>query len=159
MSNSEQKFRLRRAGDQVLYHPGDGQEPIPVRLSWARPLTDRGGQVVILRADKKKEVATLTEIEQLDVTSREVIEEELQRRYFMPKITKVVSTAATFGNRYWHVETDRGTRRFLMKCPETDAMWITDDRCVLKDVLGNCYEIASISDLDSVSRTNADKVL
>ena len=159
MSNSEQEFRLRRAGDQILYHAGDDQEPIPVRLSWARPLTDRGGQVVILRAGKKEEVATLTGAEQLDGTSRGIIEDELKRRYFMPKITRVVSTAATFGNRYWHVETDCGPRRFLMKSPETDATWITDDRCVLKDALGNCYEIESLSELDRASRANVEKVL
>ena len=159
MSESIQTFKLRRVGDRILYYGGDAEDPIPVRVSWARPLTDRGGGIAILHATKKQEIATLESFKHLDSTSQEIVVEELERRYFLPKITKVMKTMATFGNRYWEVETDCGERQFLIKSPETDVTWITDDRCVLKDALGNCYEIESLEALDRISRANAEKVL
>jgi hypothetical protein len=159
MSEPIQMFKLRRAGDRILYYAGDGEEGIPVRVSWARPLTDRGGEVAILHATKKQEITTLGDFKHLDSDSQEIVAEELERRYFLPKITKVMRTTATFGNRYWDVETDCGEREFLVKSPETDVTWITEDRCVLKDALGNCYEIESLEALDRTSRANADKVL
>lgn len=159
VSKPHNTFTLRRVGDKVLYHGDDEGPGVPVRLTWARPLTGRGGVVVLLHADKKEEVATLHATDHLDEASRRIVEQELAQRYFMPKITKVLRTSASFGNRYWHVETDRGARQFLMKSPETNATWITEDRCVLRDTLGNCYEIESFQALDRVSRSLADKVL
>ena len=159
MSESEQIFRLSRSGDQVLYHAADDGDGVPVRLVWIRPLTARGGDVAVLHAKEKKEIAMLRDFGPLDADSRRILDEELQRRYFLPKITRVVKATAIFGNRYWHVETDRGTRKFLMKSPETNATWLTDDRCLLRDTLGNCYEIESFETLDRVSRAHAEKVL
>ena len=46
-----------------------------------------------------------------------------------------------------------------MKSPETNATWLTDDRCILRDTLGNCYEIESFEALDRISQAHADKVL
>jgi len=159
MSGSIRKFKLRRAGDRILYYAGETKQGIPVRVSWARPLTDRGGEIAILHATKKQEITTLGSSKHLDSKSQEIVAEELERRYFLPRITKVNRTAATFGNRYWDVQTDCGAREFLIKSPETDVTWITDDRCILRDALGNCYEIESLEALDRTSRTNAEKVL
>ena len=159
MTESEQPIRLRLNGDQVLCYLAGQSRPTPVRLAWTRPLTHRGGEVTVLDAKEKKEIATLEGLDGLDPVSRGIVEEELRRRYFLPKITRVIRTSASFGNRYWQVETDRGPRRFLMKSPETNATWLTEDRCVLRDTLSNCYEIESFLGLDRASRDQAEKVL
>lgn len=159
MSQSKPEFKIRRNGDQILYQSCDGDGAIPVRLAWLRPLTASGGPVTIMHADKKQELVMLDGFDHLDEKSRQIIADELKSRYFLPKITKVHETSATFGNRYWHVETDCGPKRFLMKSPETNATWITDDRCLLRDALGNCYEIESFKGLDRASRLLADNVL
>ncbi len=159
MCQSQPVFKLRRNGDQILYHSGDGDGAVPVRVAWVRPLTGRGGAVTVMHAGKKQEIAMLEGFDHLDAESRQIVADELACRYFLPKITKVLETFATFGNRYWRVETDRGPRRVLMKSPEADATWVTDDRCLLRDALGNCYEIESFAGLDRASRILADKVL
>jgi hypothetical protein len=152
-------FGLRRAGDRLLYSSKAFPGGIPVRLAWARPITGRGCAIVVMHAAKKEDVATIDGIDRLDAETRRLVEHELAQRYFMPRITRVVKTKAHFGNRYWHVETDRGDRKFLMKSPETDVTWITEDHCVLRDSLGNCYEIESFGSLDRASKLEADKVL
>ena len=157
---TEQQFvKLRRRGDQLVVYPPGRKEAVPARIVWARPLTGPGGVASILHASKKEEIAILQSFDHLDETSRGVLEEELQRRYFLPSIIRVIKTKAAFGNRYWDVETDCGPRQFLMKSPETNATWLTDDHCILRDTLGNCYEIESIEKLDPESRAKAQSVL
>ena len=156
---SQREFTLRRQGDQLLLRfAGDGDE-VAVRLVWPRPTTARGAEVSILDAKTRKELVLLREFDGLDHESRALLEDELSTRYILPKIIRVVRTDAHFGNRYWEVETDRGPRRFLMKSPDTNALWTTPDRCILHDVQGNCYEIESFKALDAASRAQAEKVL
>ncbi len=152
-------FKLFRKGDKVILRYTETGEEIPVRLAWVRPLTGFGKEVSILDAKKKKELAMLTEPNHPDPETRKIIEEELQYRYFLPKITRIIKTEAQVGNRYWDVETDRGQRQFILKSPSTNVLWVNTDRCIIKDTMGNCYEIESLKSLDPHSRQEAEKVL
>jgi len=151
-------IRLRRRGDQVVVDAGDGAEAKPVRLVWARPVEDRGGPVSILD-EKNNEVALLPDLDSLDPESRKLAEEALSGRYLIPRITRVISTRATFGMRYWHVETEQGERRFAIKHTSKNATWVTEDHLVLRDTLGCRYEIKPLSALDRRSRAEVEKVL
>ena len=159
MQKTEHSIQLSRNGEQLLARRHGDEEAIPVRIVWASPLQAPAGGVSVLHVSRKEELAFLPSLDVLDAASREIAAEELGRRYFLPKIRRVLHTRATFGNRYWQVETDRGPKRFLMKSPETNATWLTEDRCVLRDSLGNCYEIESIRALDPQSRAKAEAVL
>jgi len=159
MQDGKHNIELSRNGGQLLARWDGSEETIPVRIVWASPLQAPAGGVSILHASKKQEIAFLPSLDALAGPSREIAAEELGRRYFLPKIRRVLHTRASFGNRYWHVETDRGSKRFLMKSPETNATWLTDDRCILRDSLGNCYEIESLQALDSQSRARVEAVL
>ncbi|MHC4480477.1 MAG: DUF1854 domain-containing protein [Planctomycetota bacterium] len=158
MSGPGRQCTLRRQGDQVLLRIGDESEAVPVRIVWARPVSGRGRQVCFLD-EQKREVLMIDSLDGLDPESRRVAEAELERRYLIPKITRVVRTAAHFGSRYWEVETDRGPRRFAMKDPAKNAVWISDDHLILRDTLGNRYEIPSFATLDQWSRSQVAKVL
>jgi hypothetical protein len=150
---------LRREGDRVLYRAPGGAAEEAVRLVWARPLTDRGGAFSILTEEKHKEVAFLDSLDALDPASRRVAEEELAAGLVMPRILKVLHTDARFGNRYWRVETDRGPADFLSGSPDTSVLWPAADACVIRDTLGNAFEIASLAALDLESRRLAGQVL
>jgi len=159
MNDQPCTIQLLKNGEQLVARRADETESVPARIVWASPMRAPAGGLSILHATKKKELAFVPDLEALEADSRALAVEELTRRYFLPKVLRIVQTRATFGNRYWHVETDRGPRRFLMKAPETNAIWLTDDRCVLRDCLGNCYEIESMAALDAKSRARADAVL
>jgi hypothetical protein len=141
-----------------VYASRDGGEPVPVKVLWVRPISGRGREVSIVGLDKK-ELCLLGSLDCLEPASRRVAEEELNRRYLVPRITRVRRTSAHFGNRYWDVQTDRGPRRFLMRDPNKNAVWVTEDRLVIRDSLGNRYEIEAFSKLDPVSRTEAERVM
>jgi len=160
MTERQRDFQLLRDADQVFLR-FTGQESdarMPVKLAWVRPLSARGGEVSIIDSDKK-EVLLLDSLADLDPDSRAVAEDELAKRYVIPRITRVTRTSAEFGMRYLYVETDLGLRNFALKHASKNAVWITDDHLMLRDTLGCRYEINPFSALDDRSRAEIDKVI
>lgn len=151
-------FRLLRTLDQLHAQFADQTDSQPVRLVWALPVSGRGRQVSLLDA-KKKELALLDNLDALDPASRQLAEEELTSRYLVPHITRVLRTTAQLGTRYWHVETNHGPRHFVIRNPNRDVIWITDDHLVLRDPLGNRFEILSLAALDAASQIEVRKVV
>ena len=170
MNKSADHIRLVRRGDEVFARfVGDGDDT-PVKLVWARPVSARGGEVCIMHrkptdgADRDggagtREVLMLASLDCLEPESRRVAEEELGRRYLVPRITRVYRTSAHFGVRYWHVKTTLGERRFALRHASKNAIWITDDHLVLRDTMGCLYEIQPYSALDATSRAEVEKVI
>lgn len=150
---------LWRENGKVLYRDAAGGEPVAVRVVWALPLSGRGGPVSILQAGKKREIAYLADLGELPPESRRIAEEELARSMVLPVITAIRSIHQRFGNYYWDVETTLGPRRFLLSSPETNSLRPLPDVVVIRDVSGNCYEIASVAGLDRSSRAEMERVL
>ena len=46
-----------------------------------------------------------------------------------------------------------------MNDPAGNIVWLTDDRLIIRDAVGNRYEIESLSDLDPKSRAEVEKVI
>jgi hypothetical protein len=154
-------IRLRWVGERVHADIADeagAVRSLPVRLAWTKPVTGRGEEVSLID-ERKKEVLLLPSLDALDVQSRAVAEEALERRYLIPTLTRIVHTKTHLGIRYWQVETDRGDRRFAMREPRRNITWLDDDRALLRDTLGNRYQIASYRGLDEKSRHEAERVL
>ena len=158
MFAEQNEMRLVRRQDRVYAQLNREEEEVPVKLVWARPVSGKGQEVSVLDNDKK-ELFLLRSLDCLDPDSRRVAEDELDRRYLVPKITRVASTYTNFGARYWHVETDRGCRSFVMKDPSKNVTWVTDDRLIIRDTLGNRYEIESFGGMDPRSRAEVEKVI
>ncbi|MDR1613577.1 MAG: DUF1854 domain-containing protein [Planctomycetota bacterium] len=150
-------MRLRREDGKLLYDCGDGN-PVAVRLLWARPLSGRNGPLSVMLAAKKREVRYLESPDILDPESKRIALEELAEGMVLPRIERIVSVTPRFGNYYWQVETDRGSRTFLLTSPENNAIRLSPDAIVLKDALGNAFEINPISGLDRGSRLEFDRV-
>jgi len=151
-------FTLGRRNDRVVLRPADGTEEITVRLAWVRPVQGRGGEISFLD-EHKHEVALLPGLHCLDPVSRRIAEDELAKRYFIPRIVRVVRTDAHFGNRYWTVVTEIGDRRFVIKDPFRSITWVTRDHMIIRDTLGNRYEINPFSGLDPFSQNEVMKII
>lgn len=151
--------RLWRENGRVMYR-GEGMEgPEPARVLWARPLSGRGGPVSIMLAGKKRELAYVADPSTLDDESRKVALEELGEGLVLPVIIAVHGVRPRFGNYYWDVDTNLGRRRFLLSSPENNTFRPRPDVIVIKDVSGNCYEIASVSGLSAASKREMERVL
>ena len=150
-----EKISLYRKFDQVFAHC-EGREDVAVKIVWVRPVSMRGKEVSLL--GEKEEFAMLKSLDELDPDSRKIAEEELARTYFMPEIRRITKTEAHFGNRYWEVETDKGSRAFAMKNPYINIKWIGTDEVLIRDVIGNMFHIASYAGLDDQSKREFEKV-
>lgn len=151
--------RLWHEDGKVMYQPTNGGEPQAVRVMWARPLSGRGGPVSLMQAGKKREVAYLPDLSLFDAESRAVAEQELAESMVLPVITAIYQVKPRFGNYYWDVDTNLGRRKFLLSSPENNTFYPRPDVIVVRDVSGNCYEIASVSSLDKTSHREMDRVL
>ena len=157
MDDTIREFSLVRKHDQVFLKRADGSE-VSVRVVWTRPISGRGREISLLD-EKKKEVLMLENLDLLDPASRSIVETELEKRYLVPRITRVISTSAHFGSRYFRVETHLGPRHFVLNDPNKNVTWVTADHMVIRDTLGNRYEINPLSGLDARSRAEVDKVI
>ena len=87
----------------------------------------------------------------LNITSsqRVLLEEELDRRYFVPRITGVKSVKEEFGYQYWDVETTAGPREFTMNDLSSNLIPLKEKQVLLLDIDGNRYLIPDLTRLEA----------
>jgi hypothetical protein len=129
-----------------------------VKLYQAAPLS-RPGRYLVVQNGKGEEIVLVDALSDLLPESRSVAEEELRRRYLTARVISITNVRTEFGVTYWHVDTDRGERDFVIQSLSESCQWLTDDHLLLTDVDGNRFEIASRSALDPVSRDRLAAVL
>ena len=158
MKKESLKVKLLKKQARVLARVGEEGKEEPVKILWLRPVTGRGREVSIMSEDKK-ELVLLDSLDVLDAESRKVAEEALAQRYLVPRITSIPVANATMGYRYLSVETDHGPRNFVLRDPNTNVVWVSDDMLTIRDTLGNRYEIESLAGLDERSRENIKRLI
>jgi len=133
-----------------LYARVGDREHEDIRAVWLFPVSRRA-EYVSLVTDAGKEIGILPSLKALDSTSRKALEEELQRAYFVPQITRVIDVQERFGVSEWHVEIDRGPRTFEVRDRE-DIHTIGGSRVLITDADGNVLEIPDVARLDRASQ-------
>ncbi|GBC97622.1 hypothetical protein HRbin17_00110 [bacterium HR17] len=116
------------------------------------PITDPWRYLIVYDAEGN-EIGIITDIAELDPTSQAVVREELERRYHMPKVLKVLSVERLpqTGHTRWRVETDEGAKEFVV--PGSEHIYTSRyPRIFLIDDQGNRYEIPNFERLDPRSR-------
>ena len=155
------EIRLFKRQDSLLaaFDGQSDEEGTPIRLVVARPISGRDQQVSIMDSKGRKELAWLRSLGELDAASCKLAEEALWLSYRISKIQRVKESYVNHGHRYLKVETDRGERYFNLREPGTNVVRLTDDQMVIRDSMGNRYEIESLLALDEDSRVHLDRVL
>ncbi len=111
-----------------------------VRIARAFPLSDPD-RFIGLRDGDDKDIGIFETLHGLDAASRAILDEELERRYFTPQITKVYSVSEQFGVVTWDVDTTKGRRRFLVRNLKDSTFTLGASRVMMTDVDSNRYEI------------------
>ena len=94
-----------------------------------------------------EEVGVIASPAELSADDRKLIEEDLQRRYLVPAVKRIVSAKERFGTVDWTMETDRGTCRFTTRNLRENVQQPAPGRIILNDVDGNRYDIRNVDDL------------
>ena len=129
-----------------------------VRIARAFPLSDPD-RYIGLRDGDDKDIGILESLHGLDTVSRAIIEEELSRRYFTPRVIGVNSVSEAFGVVDWDVETSKGPRRFLVRNLRDSSYTLGGSRIMMTDVDGNRYEFPDARSLGPKALLILSKVL
>lgn len=97
------------------------------------------------RSDARTEYGVIEDINAFSGEQRRLIDEELNRRYFVPEITRVVSVKEEYGHTYWTVETTAGGRSFTVFDMNSNLLNMGGGRAMIIDVDGNRYVFPDVS--------------
>lgn len=153
-----QSFQLHLdAWGALVLTDAAGQAHAGVEAVRGFPITAPRQGISLLAADGRE----LVWIEALDALPPELqalLDEELQRREFMPQLRRIVQVTGVAEPTEWSVETDRGPTRFVLNS-EDDIRRLGEGRAILIDANGIRYLIPPIASLDAVSRRALERYL
>jgi hypothetical protein len=100
-----------------------------------------------------KEVGVLRSLDELDPASQAAVKGQLERRYFTPKIKRVLSLKQDGGMWLFKVATQRGEVSFYVRTWRDSSHEVRPGRWVILSVDGQRYEISDWGALDGQSKT------
>jgi hypothetical protein len=137
---------------------GDEKSYPKVSLYQSAPLS-KPGEFLSLLESKSEEIALVRRLDDLTPESRAIAEVELRRRYLTAKVTAITHVKQDFGVTYWHVQTDRGERDFVVQSLSESCAWLSDSHLLITDVDGCRFEIEDRNSLDGSSKRFLEMVL
>ncbi len=146
---ADARVRMELLGDRCV---------IEVRIARALPLSDPD-RYIGLRDGDDKEIGLLHDLHGLEPNTRIIIEEELDRRYLLPRVEKVIGVRDEFGISVWDVLTDHGTRRYTVRNMRDNTVPISPTRLIMTDVDGNRFEFPDVTTVGSKAYDVLLKVL
>ena len=146
------KVRFSKAGSRLDMALEGEKTYEKVTIRRAFPLSVPTGFHSV-RDSENKEIGMLCGIEKLDAESRKLLDLELERRYLVAIIRKIVKVTERFGTVEWAVETDRGPCRFTTRNLRENAIRVGASHYLLTDVENNRFEVPDLNALDPNSQT------
>lgn len=127
---------------------------VPVR---AFPIAAPADGISLLDAEGH-EVAWIDRLHALPDGLRQLIEQALAEREFMPEIQRLHEVSSFATPSTWHVSTDRGEASFVLK-GEEDIRRLAGSTLLIADHHGVQYLIRDLKSLDRHSRRLLDRFL
>jgi hypothetical protein len=100
-----------------------------------------------VRTIDNKEIGIVSSLDDFPKETADLLEEQVQIRYFAPEITKVVKVKEEFGYSYWEAETTAGFCRFTVRGGGGNVKLVSEKRLLITDVDGNRFIIAELDRL------------
>ncbi len=152
------RFQLKRnAFGKLILTAADGQQHegvVPVR---AFPIQSPQHAISLVLGDGK-EVAWIDDLDHLPMDMRNLVQDELDGREFMPEISHISSVSSYATPCTWQVRTDRGDTEFTLK-GEEDIRRIGQASLLISDNHGIHFLIRDMFGIDRHSRRILDRFL
>ena len=146
-----QKVRFSLSPNGFLMASRNGGDSVRVFLRYAFPLEETAGYVSLYDQDQQ-ELGMLYKLSELSPDQRQLVEQELARRYYCPTIRKIYAIKTKLGMSVWDCGlTDRGRVTFTVKDTYKSIIRVDEHRMFVVDVDGARYEIPDADKLDKKS--------
>ncbi len=99
-----------------------------------------------------KELGLIRSLDELDNETRKLVEHELDRRYYTPKILQLRSLQQEGGMWTFDVVTSRGPCEFYVRNWRDSSSEIAPGRFVIQSVDGQRFEVPNFDSLDTKSQ-------
>jgi hypothetical protein len=142
---------------RLVLTDADNREHVGVEPVRAFPITDPRHGIAICSADGR-EILWIDDLDALPPATRQLLEDELARRQFVPIIQRIVGVSSQREPADWDVETDRGRTRFALKDAE-DVRPLGGHRAIITDAHGIRYLIPDVRAMDAASRRILERYL
>ena len=97
------------------------------------------------------EIGMIRNINVFDKKTVDLINAELEIRYFTPIIHRITSAKEKFGYNYWEAETSAGKVSIVLNNPFSNIRVLEDGRIYIFDMDGNCFLIPDPTKLDRLT--------
>jgi hypothetical protein len=156
---SGDQVKLSRRAESLFLDAKIGDElHSNVHLIRAFPLS-KPHEMISIRDAENKEFGIIESLTTLEPESKTLAEEELDRRYFTPAITKINSLKNEASMWRFNVETTRGPSDFFVRNWRDNAQELTSGRWQITSVDGGRYEILNLDSLDDKSQILIEQLL
>jgi hypothetical protein len=156
MANANFQLQRDRYGRLVLTtENGDVHEGVTPVRAFPIAAPDEGLSLVSFEGH---EVGWVERVADLPPGIRELIEEELASREFVPEIDRILDVSSFACPSTWRVATDRGETELVLK-GEEDIRRLTRTRLLIADTHGIQFLVRDIGQLDRHSRKLLDRFL
>lgn len=91
-----------------------------------------------------KEIGLIEDLTALPEETQAMLREQMDLRYFAPKIRKIHAIKEEYGYSYWDVTTDKGRCRFTVRMGGGTVYAIGSNRYLVNDLDGNRFEIPDL---------------
>ncbi|KRB94250.1 cyanophycin metabolism-associated DUF1854 family protein [Noviherbaspirillum sp. Root189] len=146
----------RNAFGKLVFTSPEGvhEGVVPVR---AFPIAAPDEGIALVDIDGH-ELAWIDRLADLPGPVRELLEEELKSREFLPVIKRIRDVSTFAVPSTWEVETDRGVARFVLK-GEEDIRRVAESTLLIADSHGVQYLLRNTEALDKASKKLLDRFL
>ncbi|HEX4132538.1 MAG TPA: DUF1854 domain-containing protein [Pirellulales bacterium] len=145
------------AWGRLVLIDAEGQRHVGVEPVRAFPISDPQHWISIVDAEGR-ELVCIDDVAVLPAATLKTLEEELARREFVPVIERIERISTGSDPSEWHVRTDRGATRFLVKSEE-DIRRLGPERVLIIDDHGVRYSIPDFRALDPASKRLLERYL
>lgn len=136
-------------------------EYLKVKFSRVLPYKMPNSYICIMDKDSK-EIGILKELNDLKEKEKELVQSEINKLYYSPLITRIISVKEKMGYMYFEVETLVGKREFALKDAARNIRFLDPDNkkeVQISDVDGNRYLIEDFSTFHTAGRKKIEAYL
>ncbi len=146
----QESLKLERRADGQLWAVSNGEERA-VRLHRCFPWSEPG-RYISLRDTENEEFALVRSLDDLEPTSRSVLEDAIAEVGFVLEVERITGVEEEIEIRTWKVETRQGPRSFQTRLDDW-PMDVPGGGILIRDVAGDLYHVADPDELHAKSRT------
>lgn len=141
---------------KIINAEGETEEFERVVIRRSFPVTAPDEFLSVREPDSRKkgrgsEIGMIRNINVFDKATIDLLNAELELRYFTPEIKKITAAKEKFGYCYWEADTSAGHVSFVLNNPFSNIRKLEDGRILIADMDGNCFLIPNPEALDRQS--------